>query len=90
MNRGDKLTNINYIKTGTVKFYSTMSKYGFLTADDGSGDSFVNFDFIKKAKLKTLEKGQKVTYEIFFDGYINKTYADNIKLINATNNKHPF
>lgn len=71
------------MKTGTVKYYSTMSKYGFLAADDGSGDSFVNFDCIKKAKLKTLEKGQRVTYEIFFNGYINKTYADNIKLING-------
>lgn len=50
--------------TGTVKWFNSGKGYGFITNDDGSGDLFVHFSAINSEGFKTLEEGQKVTFEI--------------------------
>lgn len=49
--------------TGTVKWFNSGKGYGFITNDDGSGDLFVHFSAINADGFKTLEEGQKVTFD---------------------------
>ncbi len=49
--------------TGTVKWFNAGKGYGFITNDDGSGDLFVHFSAIQVEGYKTLEEGQKVTFD---------------------------
>lgn len=48
---------------GTVKWFSDEKGYGFITPDDGSKDLFVHFSNIIGDGFKSLQDGQKVTYE---------------------------
>ncbi len=49
---------------GTVKWFSTEKGYGFIQPDDGSDDVFVHHTGIAGEGFKSLEEGEKVTYEV--------------------------
>ncbi|MBU3992907.1 MAG: cold-shock protein [Alphaproteobacteria bacterium] len=49
---------------GTVKFFNADKGYGFIQPDDGGEDSFVHISAVQAAGFATLEKEQRVTYEI--------------------------
>lgn len=51
-------------KTGTVKFFNTDKGYGFIQPDDGSPDSFVHISAVQAAGMDTLDREQRVTYEV--------------------------
>ena len=51
-------------KTGTVKFFNTDKGYGFIQPDDGSSDSFVHITAVQAAGWATLDKDQRVNFEI--------------------------
>ena len=48
---------------GTVKWFNETKGYGFITVDDGK-DVFVHFSAIQGECFKTLNEGQKVTFDI--------------------------
>ncbi|MBR0278651.1 MAG: cold-shock protein [Synergistaceae bacterium] len=48
---------------GTVKWFNETKGYGFITVDDGK-DVFVHFSAIQGDGFKTLNEGQKVTFDI--------------------------
>jgi CspA family cold shock protein len=73
------------MKTGKVKSYVDKSAYGFLTAEDGSGDTFVHANQLQEVGLETLVIGQKVSYCILINNKNKKTYATDIKLITPQN-----
>ncbi len=52
------------MSTGTVKWFNESKGYGFISPDDGSDDVFVHFRAILGDGFKTLNKGQRVTYEV--------------------------
>ena len=48
---------------GTVKWFTDEKGYGFISPDDGGEDLFVHHTGIAGTGFKSLEEGQKVTYE---------------------------
>lgn len=49
--------------TGTVKWFRNEKGYGFITTDEGE-DVFVHFSSIAMDGFKTLDEGQKVSFEV--------------------------
>jgi len=50
--------------TGTVKFFNTDKGYGFIAPDGGGNDAFVHISAVERAGMRTLDKDQKVSYEL--------------------------
>ncbi|MEP2988437.1 MAG: cold-shock protein [Parasphingorhabdus sp.] len=50
--------------TGTVKFFNTDKGYGFIAPEDGGDDSFVHITAVQAAGMQSLEKEQRLTYDI--------------------------
>ncbi len=48
---------------GTVKWFNGDKGFGFITGDDGV-DVFAHYSQINKDGFKTLDEGQKVTFEL--------------------------
>jgi CspA family cold shock protein len=49
---------------GTVKFFNADKGYGFIANEDGSGDSFVHITAVQNAGMQTLDKDQRVSYDL--------------------------
>lgn len=49
---------------GNVKFFNTDKGYGFISNEDGSGDSFVHITAVERAGMATLTKDQRISYEL--------------------------
>ncbi|BBF71641.1 MULTISPECIES: cold-shock protein [Sphingomonadaceae] len=50
--------------TGTVKFFNADKGYGFIAPETGGDDAFVHISAVERAGLRTLDKDQRVTYEL--------------------------
>ncbi len=50
--------------TGTVKWFNAEKGYGFISNDEGGDDVFVHFSAIQGTGYRSLNEGQKVTYEV--------------------------
>ena len=48
---------------GTVKWFNEDKGYGFITPDEGSEDLFVHYSGIVGNGFKSIDEGEKVTYE---------------------------
>lgn len=55
------------MNNGTVKWFNEAKGFGFISNDDGSGDVFVHFSVIQTDGFRTLQEGQKVTYNTEVD-----------------------
>ena len=51
------------MSNGTVKWFNAEKGYGFISQESGN-DVFVHFSAIQGDGFKTLEEGQKVSFDI--------------------------
>lgn len=52
---------------GTVKFFNAAKGYGFIAPEGGGGDAFVHISAVERAGMATLDKDQRVKYELETD-----------------------
>ena len=64
--------------TGTVKFFNADKGYGFIAPETGGDDAFVHISAVEKAGMRTLDKDQRVSYELETDQR-GKTSAVNLQ-----------
>jgi len=64
--------------TGTVKFFNYDKGYGFISNEDGSADAFVHISAVERSGMTSLNKDQRVTYELDTDQR-GKTSAVNLQ-----------
>jgi len=64
--------------TGTVKFFNSDKGYGFIAPEDGTSDAFVHISAVERAGMNTLNKDQRVSYELETDRR-GKTSAVNLR-----------
>jgi CspA family cold shock protein len=68
------------MNSGTVKWFNNDKGFGFIADDNGGEDVFVHFSSIVGTGFKTLEEGQKVTFDIEADPKnSSKTRAVNVQ-----------
>ena len=66
---------------GTVKWFNPDKGYGFIANDNGGDDVFVHFSAINVEGFKTLNEGQKVTFETEEDARNGKLSLKDAALI---------
>ena len=59
----NKKGGLKYMAQGTVKWFNEEKGYGFIFPDDGGEDLFVHYSGIAGDGFRSLEEGEKVTYE---------------------------
>jgi CspA family cold shock protein len=64
--------------TGTVKFFNADKGYGFIAPENGGDDAFVHITAVERAGMRTLNKDQRVSYELEKDQR-GKTSAVNLQ-----------
>ncbi len=64
--------------TGTVKFFNETKGYGFIAPESGGDDAFVHISAVERAGMSTLQKDQRVSYELEQDKR-GKTSAVNLQ-----------
>ena len=55
------------MNNGTVKWFNAEKGYGFITNDASGEDVFVHYSSIVSEGYKSLNEGQKVTFEMESD-----------------------
>jgi cold shock protein len=63
---------------GTVKFFNADKGYGFIQPEGSGNDAFVHISAVEKAGMRTLERDQRVSYELETDAR-GKTSACNLQ-----------
>ncbi len=69
------------MNNGTVKWFNAQKGFGFITNENGGDDVFVHFSAILSNGFKSLEEGQRVTFDVEKDPRDSrKLKAANVRL----------
>ena len=69
------------MQQGTVKWFNAKKGYGFIS-DEAGNDVFVHFSAINSDGYKTLNEGQKVTFDVEADPKdASKERATNVTVV---------
>ncbi len=49
---------------GTVKWFNDSKGFGFISQENGGPDLFAHFSAIQSSGFKTLQEGQRVSFDI--------------------------
>ncbi len=66
-------------QTGTVKWFNSTKGFGFVVPDNGGPDVFVHISAVEAAGMRTLNEGQKISYDLQENR--GKQAAGNLKAI---------
>lgn len=66
--------------SGTVKWFNGTKGFGFIQPDEGGADVFVHISAVERAGLRSLNEGQKVSYELERDKRSGKMSAGNLQV----------
>jgi len=66
------------MNTGTVKWFNDDKGFGFITPDSGSRDLYAHIFAVNKSGVKSLKKGQKVSFVVAQEA--KRKEASNIKV----------
>jgi CspA family cold shock protein len=64
---------------GVVKWFDGTKGYGFIAPQDGGPDIFVHVSAVERAGLRTLNDGQRLSYELQSDS--GKAAAVNLQAV---------
>ena len=67
--------------TGTVKWFNATKGFGFIQPDDGSKDVFVHISAVERAGMRSLDEGQKISFEVVADRRSGKSAAENLRVL---------
>ena len=66
--------------SGTVKFFNSAKGFGFIAPDEGGADVFVHASAVEQAGLRTLNEGDRVTFEVEEDRRSGKLAATDLRV----------
>ena len=67
--------------TGTVKFFNTTKGFGFIEQGNGQPDVFVHISAVERAGMRSLNEGQKVSFEVVADRRTGRSSAENLQAV---------
>jgi cold shock protein len=67
--------------TGTVKWFNGTKGFGFIQPDDGGADVFVHISAVERAGMRSLDEGQKVSFELERDQRSGKMSAGQLQAV---------
>jgi CspA family cold shock protein len=65
------------MSVGTVKWFNAVKGFGFIQPESGDKDVFVHISAVEKAGLKTLNEGQRISYDVVTEK--GRSSAGNLK-----------
>jgi cold shock protein len=74
-------TRVTAMATGTVKWFNETKGYGFIQPDSGGKDVFVHISAVERAGMRSLNEGQKISYDVEADRRTGKESAANLKSV---------
>jgi CspA family cold shock protein len=75
---GTFATKENIMPIGTVKFFNQDKGYGFIQPEGSGNDAFVHISAVERAGMTTLNKDQRISYDLENDQR-GKTSAVNLQ-----------
>jgi CspA family cold shock protein len=66
--------------TGTVKWFNPTKGFGFIQPDDGGADVFVHISAVERAGMRSLNEGDKVSFELERDRKSGKMSAGQLQM----------
>lgn len=66
--------------TGTVKFFNATKGFGFIQPDNGGPDVFVHISAVERAGMRSINEGQKLSFEVVKDNRSGKSAAQNLQV----------
>ena len=66
---------------GIVKWFNGHKGFGFIQPDDGGKDVFVHVSAVERAGIRSLNEGQKVSFEVAADPRTGKASADSLRTV---------
>ena len=67
--------------TGTVKFFNAQKGFGFISPEGGGKDVFVHVSAVEAAGMRSLNEGQKVSFDVEADRRSGKSAAANLQAL---------
>jgi cold shock protein len=67
--------------TGTVKWFNDQKGFGFIQPEAGGADVFVHISAVERAGMRSLNEGQKVSFELEQDRRSGKMSAGQLQAL---------